>query len=130
LIVIDASAALELLLNSSSSTGIADRIFAPGVSLNAPHIIDLEVAQVLRRYALAGDLSPRRASQALEDFSDLAVHRYAHADLMPRIWALRNSLSAYDAAYVSLAEALDAPLLTADKRMGRSHGHRARIDIV
>ncbi len=130
MIVIDASAAIELLLNTRSAARIAERVFAADESLHAPHLIDLEVLQVLRRYLLAKELTAARAQQAMEDLNDLVLHRYAHSDLAPRIWALRNSLTAYDAAYVSLAEALNAKLITRDVKLGNSHGHRARIEVV
>ena len=130
MIVIDASAVIELLLNSPAGVRVADRIFVEGESLHAPHLLDLEVAQVLRRYVLSKELTAERALQALEDFSDLSLHRYPHFDWMPRIWELRMSLTAYDAAYVSLAEALDSTLLTCDAKLRNSHGHAARIDLV
>jgi len=71
-----------------------------------------------------------RARQALDDFGGLVIERHAHGDLLPRIWQLRQSLTAYDGAYVALAEALEAPVLTCDGKLGRSHGHRARIEVV
>jgi predicted nucleic acid-binding protein len=129
LIVIDASAAIELLLNSSASSRIADRIFANDESLHAPHLIDLEVAQVLRRYVRSKEMAPDRAFQALNDFVDLPLQRYTHIDFLTRIWELRASMTAYDAVYVSLAEALDATLLTCDAKLRNSHGHAARIEV-
>jgi predicted nucleic acid-binding protein len=130
LIVIDASAVIELLLNSPAGARIAQRIFVEGESLHVPHVVDLEVAQVIRRYVFSKQLTEERALQALEDFSDLPFHRYAHFDFIPRIWELRVSLTAYDAAYVSLAEALDSTLLTCDMKLRNSHGHTARIEVV
>jgi predicted nucleic acid-binding protein len=130
LIVIDASAVIELLLNSPAGAKVADRIFIEGESLHVPHLLDLEVAQVLRRYALSREITAQRASQALDDFNDLRLHRYAHFDFIPRIWELRTSMTAYDAAYVCLAEALNATLLTCDIKLRNSHGHTARIELV
>jgi predicted nucleic acid-binding protein len=75
-------------------------------------------------------MTPHRASQAMEDFADLPLNRYPHVDLLPRIWELRGSLTAYDAAYVSLAEVLDATLLTCDPKLTKFHGHTARIQLV
>ena len=75
-------------------------------------------------------VSEERASQAFEGFVDLRLVRYPHVQLLQRIWELRHALSPYDAAYVALAEALEAPLLTADARLARSTGHRARIELV
>jgi len=129
LIVIDASAVIELLLNSAAGSRVADRIFADDESLHVPHLIDLEVAQVLRRYVRSKEMAPDRALQALEDFADLPLQRYTHIDFLTRVWELRAALTAYDAVYVSLAEALDATLLTCDAKLGNSHGHAARIDV-
>jgi predicted nucleic acid-binding protein len=130
LIVLDASALIDLLLREEGVKAIEDRVFAPGESLNAPHLIDLEVAQVLRRYRLAGELSDSRAENAFDDLAALPLQRYPHDMLLPRIWELRHNATAYDAAYLALAEALDAPLLTRDRRLAASRGHRARIEVV
>lgn len=130
MIVLDASAAIHLVLNSSVGTRVAERIADPGESLHAPHLVDLEVVQVLRRYVHNKELSVQRAETALQDFVDLDLSRYDHHSLLDRIWQVRDNLTAYDAAYVALAEALDAVLLTADARMARSPGDRVRIDLV
>jgi predicted nucleic acid-binding protein len=130
MIVLDASAALELLLRTKAGDVVRDRIMHANQSLHVPHVFDLEIAQVLRRYHLAGDLREPRAREALKDAADLDVERYSHEPLLPRIWQLRNVATAYDAAYVALAEALRAPLLTSDARLARSTGHAARIDLV
>jgi predicted nucleic acid-binding protein len=129
-IVLDASAVIDLLLGSEAGTRISTRLAAPDETLHAPHLLDLEVAQVLRRYEAAGLLSASRARQALDDLADLGVVRYAHEDLLPRIWHLRRNLTAYDAAYVALAEALDAPLLTRDGKLAAAPGHRAHVEVV
>lgn len=130
MIVVDASALLEVLLRTRTSARLAERLFAPDETLHAPHLIDLEVAQVLRRYAVIGQLDPTRGLQALEDLADFPLLRYPHDLLLPRIWALRNNLTAYDAAYVALAEALPAPLLTRDRALATAPGHDARIELV
>jgi predicted nucleic acid-binding protein len=130
LIVLDASALIDLLLRGEGVEGVEDRVFAPSQSLSAPHLIDLEVAQVLRRYRLAGELTNQRAEDALDDLAAIPLNRYPHDVLLPRIWELRNSATAYDAAYLALAEALDAPLLTRDRRLAASRGHRARIELI
>lgn len=127
MIVVDASAALEVLLRTPAASAVEERLFAPGETLHAPHLIDLEVAQVLRRYAAAGEIAPERGRAALADFVDFPISRYPHVVLLPRIWELRARLTAYDAAYVTLAEALDAPLLTGDRKLAGAQGHRARI---
>jgi len=126
-IVLDASAALELLLQTPLGMRVAERALASDETLHVPYLLDVEVAQVLRRYTLAGELTAKRAEQALTDFMDLPFTRYAHTDLLLRIWELRNSVTAYDAVYVALAEALDAPLVTTDSKLARTHGHRATV---
>jgi predicted nucleic acid-binding protein len=128
-IVVDASAVLEVLLRTPVALAIERRLLAAGEALHAPHLIDIEVAHALRRYALAGDMSAKRGREALEDLADLSVRRYPHDVLLPRVWKLRANLTAYDAAYVALAEALGAPLLTRDRRLAGSAGHRARIEL-
>ncbi|HHQ48371.1 MAG TPA: VapC toxin family PIN domain ribonuclease, partial [Acidobacteria bacterium] len=99
-------------------------------TLHAPELLDVEVAQVVRRYCRRGQISIERAGTAIKLLADLDVARHGHAPLLPRIWALRDNLTAYDAAYVALAEALDAPLLTRDGQLARSSGHTARIELV
>jgi predicted nucleic acid-binding protein len=130
LIVIDASALLELLLGTDRAEQIEARALASEERLHAPHLLDIEVAQALRRLVKLKDLNPLRARQALDDYSALVIQRYAHGELLQRIWQLRNSVSAYDGAYVALSEALDAPLLTCDVKLGRSHGHQAKIEVI
>ena len=130
MIVVDASALLETLLRTQRASAVEARLFAPGRTLHAPHLLDVEVAQVVRRYTANGQISEERGSLAIADLADFPVRRYPHALLLPRIWALRNNLTAYDAAYVALAEVLDAPLLTGDRRLAAAAGHRARIEVV
>ncbi|MGH8673375.1 MAG: type II toxin-antitoxin system VapC family toxin, partial [Burkholderiales bacterium] len=95
-----------------------------------PHLLDVEVAQVLRRYALAGEVETERCRAALADLAGLPLTRYPHDFPMPRVWDLRGNLSAYDAVYIALAEALDAPLLTRDRRLANAPAHRARVELV
>lgn len=130
MIVADASAVVEVVLNTSAGQEIAERLLGPAETVAAPHLLDLEVLQVLRRYALAGEMDSERARQAVEDFLDFPILRYPHQLLSSRIWDLRHNLTAYDAAYVALAEALDAPLLTRDARLSRAPDHEARIQLV
>lgn len=130
MIVVDASAVLELLLRTSAAERLAERLLQPEESLEAPQVLDLEVAQVIRRYWLAGSISAERAGEALADFRDLRIHRHPHQPLLSRVWELRHNLTAYDAAYVALAEALDAPLLTRDARLASAPGHLAVVEIV
>ena len=129
MIVVDASAILELLLRTPAAAAVERRLFGGRETLHAPHLLDVEVAHVLRRYALAGDVSAKQGSEALEDLEDLSLRRYPHDVLLPRVWELRANLTAYDAVYVALAEALDAPLLTRDRRLAGAAGHRARVEM-
>lgn len=130
MIVLDASAVLELLLTTRAGRKVAERIRSPRLSLHVPHLLDLEVLQALRRYVATGSLTSERARLALESLGDLDLVRHEHDILIKRIWALRENFTAYDAAYVALAEGLKAPLLTLDKRLASAPGHRARIELV
>jgi predicted nucleic acid-binding protein len=131
--VIDASAVIEWLLQTPKGAEIEARIFRkPRESprLHAPHLLDVEVAQVLRRHVARKVMSEVRGETALHDFLQIPLVRYPHELLLPRVWELRRNLTAYDAVYVALAEALEVPLLTCDANIPRAPGHRARIDLV
>ena len=130
MIVLDASAAVEILLQSKVGASLAVRLLSPESSLHAPYLLDIEVAQVLRRFVLRGEVQPVRAQQALKVLANFPIERYSHETLLPRIWALRQNLTAYDAAYVALTEMLGATLLTRDGRISRASGHSARIEVV
>lgn len=130
MIVADASALLELVLRTGRAERVGARTLAAGETLHAPHLVDVEVLQTLRRLLRQGEVDGATAEQALEDFCDLLIERHAHADLLPRIWELRDTVSAYDASYIALAETLEAPLVTCDARLARSHGHRAEIQLI
>jgi len=130
LIVADASALIDLLLESEVRTRLEQRLLSREESLHTPHVVDLEVANTLRRLVLTGVLSSERAEVALADMADLQLNRYPHVELVPRVWELRDTLTAYDAAYVALAEALEATLVTRDARLARSSGHQARIELL
>lgn len=119
-----------MLLQSSGSRAIEARLLDENETLHAPYLLDLEVAQVLRRYAMRGELAPRRGQEALELLAAFPLSRYPHEPLLPRIWALRGNFTAYDAAYLALAEGLGAPLLTRDRRLMNAGGHRARIELL
>jgi predicted nucleic acid-binding protein len=129
-IVLDASAVIEVLLWTKRADPICERILGSQESRHAPHLLDVEVAQVIRRYLLAGEIDDWRGNQIMEDLQDLPIDRHAHTLLLPRIWQLRGNLTAYDAAYVALAEALNAPLVTCDKHLASTPGHSARIIIL
>lgn len=130
MIVVDASAVLELILRTDRAESVAARLLSPDERLDAPHLLDVEVAQALRRLVQLKDITAVRAEQAVDDFASLVIERHSHRELLPRIWQLRESLTAYDGAYVALGEALDAPVLTCDTRLARAHGHRARIELI
>jgi len=125
-IVLDASCALKLLLKQGSAE-LAARVV--GEEVHAPFLIDIEVLSGLRRLVRQKELSAERASQGLDWFFDLSIERHHGVELTRRAFALRDSLSAYDATYVVVAEFLRAPLLTADGRLARSHGHHAKIEV-
>jgi predicted nucleic acid-binding protein len=129
-IVVDASAVLESLWRAPAAAAVDARLFEPGQTLHAPHLTDVEVAQIIRRYAASGDITAERGRAALEDLADLPVQRYPHGVLLPRAWALRKNLTAYDAVYVALAELLDAPLLSRDRRLATAASRHARIALV
>lgn len=130
MIVVDASALLEVLLRTPAAKVVEARLFASGVTLHAPHLLDVEVAQVVRRFAAKGEIDGARGRVALADLANFPLHRYPHDILLPRIWDLRANVTAYDAAYIALAEALGAPLLTRDQRLAAAPGHRARVEVV
>lgn len=130
MIVLDASAAVELLLWSDAGRRVARRIADPAESLHAPHLLDVEVAQVLRRAERSGLLQPERALEALRSLADLGLARYGHGPLLSRAWELRRNCTAYDAVYLALAEALGAPLLTLDEGLARVPGARAAVEVV
>jgi predicted nucleic acid-binding protein len=98
--------------------------------LHAPHLLDIEVAQVIRKYAARGEVDGERGRVALDDLADLRIQRYPHDFLLPRVWALRNNVTAYDAVYIALTEVLDAVLLTRDHRLAGAAGHHARVELV
>lgn len=129
MIVLDASAAVELLLGTQRGAAVEARIFDPAETLHAPELLDVEVAHVLRRYERARLIDAARAEAALRDLADLPLERYAHALLLPRAWELRENLTIYDAVYVALAELLAAPLLTGDASLAAAK-HRATIELI
>ena len=130
MIVLDASAAVDWLVQTAEAPRIESRIFSRNHSLHAPDLLDLEIVQVLRRLVREGTLSASRAEAAIQDLLDLRITRYPHVVLLPRIWELRHNLSAYDAAYVALAEKLGATLLTRDAKLASVSGHSAAIEVV
>ncbi len=121
MIVADASALIDLLLNRAGAAATIEAI-GERRAIQAPHLVETEVLHALRRWVTQGQLEARRAQAALEDLGDLPLVHHAHAPLRERVWSLRDRLTAYDATYVALAEALDATLVTADGRLARAAG--------
>ncbi|HEX5658785.1 MAG TPA: type II toxin-antitoxin system VapC family toxin [Polyangiales bacterium] len=130
MIVIDASAVVELLLQGPRADRLAARIRAGGSALHAPELVVLEVVQVFRKARAAGRLTKARAQLAFDALLELRMQRYTHAPLLERVWSLRDNLSAYDATYVALAESLDVPLLTLDAGMAKAARHRAKVEVL
>jgi predicted nucleic acid-binding protein len=128
-IVLDASAAIDWLLQTAVGQQIENRIYSRGESLHAPHLLDLEVAQVLRRLVREAAVTAQRADQAVEDLLNLRLTRYPHLVFLQPIWRLRHNLSAYDAAYVVLASQLAATLITRDARLASASSRGVSIEV-
>ena len=130
MIVLDASAAVAVLLNLGvGATRIRERMEGEDDGLHVPHLFEIEVLNALRHHALRHGLSERRGLELLEDLTTMSVSRYAHAAMLPRIWELRANVSAYDAAYIALAETLEATLVTRDAKLVRAPGIRAEVEV-
>lgn len=130
MIVVDASALLEFLLQTPLGTRVEARLFRDAEEFHSPHLVDVEVTQGLRRLVRSGEVPAARAAEAIADLVDLDLHRHAHLDLLTRAWHLRENVTAYDAMYLGLAEALDATVITCDVPLAKTPGHRARIEAV
>lgn len=128
MLVLDASVVLELLLRTECGIALASELLVE--ELAVPHLLDVEVTQVLRRYVLHGKLPAVRAQEAIVDLLDLPLQRYSHMQLMSRVWALRENLTAYDAVYVALAETLGGAMVTRDRRLARASQGRVETRIV
>jgi predicted nucleic acid-binding protein len=129
-IVLDASALVELLLNTPAGQTISSRINDPALGIHIPHLADVEVAQALRRYVLKGELDEGEAARALADLRALDLQRHAHEPMIDRVWELRKNVGAYDATYIAVAEVLDTILLTCDGPLARAPGMTARVEFV
>ena len=130
MIVLDASAIVEVLVGTGPrSERIRERVESPGQSLHVPHLMDIEVLYTLRRFTLHGTFSRKRSDEAFEDLNNIVFERYPHTWLLGRIWYLKDNLTAYDATYVALAEALGAPLVTTDVRLARAPGILAEVEV-
>jgi predicted nucleic acid-binding protein len=127
-LVMDTSAVIEVLASSEPNMALAQRL-GQDDDLQAPHLLDIEVLHTLRRLTFTGKLSDQRAGAARTDYRELAITRYPQFPFSDRIWQLRHNLTAYDAAFVVLAETLDAPLITCDRRVAGASGHSARVEL-
>jgi predicted nucleic acid-binding protein len=128
-LVVDASV-VAAAVGDDAGDGDQARSRLRGETLTAPELLDLEVASVLRRQVASGAMAARRAGLALVDLADLPLQRVPHRGLIDRCWQLRDNVSIYDAAYVALAEAIGADLLTADGRLARAPGLKCRIEVL
>lgn len=129
MIVLDASLAVELLLQTPRAIPLTEELLDSAVDLHAPHLIDVEVLQVLRRLCSHGELTDRRAEQAARDLADLPLSRHPHELLLERAWELRDNLTIYDGVYVALAELLEVPLWTLDLRLSGAPGIRTEVRV-
>ena len=128
--MLDASAVLEVPLRSRVGLEIEKRIFSSKETLFAPHLLDLEVAQALRRYCASGKITSDRGKEAIENLKNLPITRNEHDIFLHRVWELGHNMTAYDAVYVALAETLPAPLLTRDAHLASAPGHDAVIELI
>ena len=127
--VLDASVVVELVLGTRIGARIRERLHDPRISLHGPEFLDLEVLNVLRRYVRAGTVAADRAEAAVRRLDELDLQRHRHGPMLPRIWSWRANLTAYDAAYVALAEVVDCPLLTTDARLSKAPGLPVPVEL-
>jgi predicted nucleic acid-binding protein len=130
ILVVDASVIGHWLLTTRVPISELSEHYVGGALLAAPHLLDAEVGHLLRRHVLTGVARLARARIALETFLALPIERYPHATLLPRAFDLRDNATVYDALYLVLAEALQAPLLTRDRRLARVPGVAAQVRVV
>ena len=130
MIVPDASAVVEAVLGTPAGKIVEKRVVGADVTLHAPHLLDLEVSHVLRKLVRYRSLAPARGGLAVHDFMQLQITRYDQLPFLGRIWDLRDTFTAYDAAYVTLCESLDATLLTCDRRLAESARNWVGVELV
>ncbi len=127
--IVDASVLVRAVADDGSDGESARRALS-GTPLAAPEIIDLEVISSIRRLHRAGLLTDERSSQSLLGLATAPVERASHRSLIPRVWDLRDNLTAYDASYVALAEAMEATLVTSDRRLASAPGLRCEVELI
>lgn len=130
MIVVDASALADVLLRVPSAARLEDRILDPAETSHAPQLLDLAILQVLRRFAARGDAQARRAAFAIADLEAFNIARHGHAPLRRRIRELRANATAYDAAYLALAETLGRPVVTRDSKLASLPKHNAVVEVL
>jgi predicted nucleic acid-binding protein len=128
MIVLDASAVVELVAGGALAETLRRELSQRREPVIVPHLLDVEVVSALRGLAAGKRIEGRQIRQMLRDLADLPVERHAHAPLFDRVWELRNNFTAYDAIYIALAEAMDAVLITLDRKLEK--GHRARVVVI
>ncbi len=128
MIVVDTSALIDAVLGRPAKPALLTRLADDG-DLHAPHLIDVEILHALRRLAPTAAVPETRLDDARTDIREIALTRYPLGSLADRVWDLRQHLTAYDAAFIALAEALEVPLVTCDRRLGRAGGHRAQVEV-
>lgn len=129
MLVVDASCLFEVVADTPRAAEIASRLAVDDEHV-APDVIDVEVFDVIRAQYLRGRLDGTAAGQAVADLRDWPGERFGHRWLLDRAWELRTSIRGWDAFYVALAEAFDAPLLTLDARLARAHGPTCRVEVL
>ena len=125
MIVLDASVVVELLTNGALADTIRSDLSRREESFIVPHLIDVEVVSAIRKLVAGQRIAADRRDQFLAGLAELPAERYSHTPLIGRIWELRHNFTAYDAAYIALAEAMNAVLYTSDEKLRK--GHRARL---
>ena len=130
MIVLDASAAVALLLNTPPSSAAVSTILKNDPDIQSPHLLDAEVARALRRYVHAGDIDKPRALTALSRLAQLPITFHAHGPFLARAFELHGNVTIYDALYIAIAEAFGAELVTKDARLTRAPGTRAAFQLV
>jgi predicted nucleic acid-binding protein len=130
ILVVDASVVVDILLKTPGSDRVFDRLFRRRDTLHAPHLLDVEVTQVLRRLVARGEVDDRHGRSLIALLGMLPVARYPHGPLLRRVWDLRSKLTAYDAVYAALAEGLRGTLVTRDARLASATGVRAAVEVL